>query len=313
MKLLAIVVNYKTPEMTLRSVKALLPELARIPDHKVIILDNDSQDGSYDLLTQNVASEGLGPEVEVWRSDRNGGFGYGCNYVIRRALTWEDKPDYIYLLNSDAFPDPRAVEILVETLDSRPDIGICGSYIHGPDGEPHETAFRFPSVASELESTIAFGPVSRLLQLKAVAIKPIPKETTKVDWLAGASMMIRRQVLEEVGIFDETFFLYYEETDLCRRAAKKGWPTYYVPSSSVAHIGSASTGMKNLQRPTPTYWFESRQHYFEKNHGKPYLVAANLAWLFGFSVRRARVHLQKKEDTDRPNTLVDFIRHNFLK
>lgn len=313
MKLLAIIVNYKTPDMTMKSVQALLPELKNIAGARVVILDNDSQDGSYDRLVQAVKDLDLAPQVEVWKSDRNGGFGYGCNYVIRRALAWEEKPQYIYLLNSDAFPEKRAIEILVETLDSRPDIGIVGSYIHGPDGEPHETAFRFPSIGGELEATIAFGPVSKLLRNKQVAIMPIPKETTRVDWLAGASMMIRREVLEQVGLFDETFFLYYEETDLCRRAANKGWPTYYVPASSVAHIGSASTGMKNLQKPTPKYWFESREHYFEKNHGKPYLVAANLAWLFGFSVRRARVHIQGKPDLDRPKTWADFIKHNFLK
>jgi N-acetylglucosaminyl-diphospho-decaprenol L-rhamnosyltransferase len=313
MKLLSVIINYKTAEMTLRALDALLREMAGIPSAKIVVIDNDSQDGSFDKLSKAVEERKLAPRVEVWRSDYNGGFGYGNNYVIRQALAWEDKPEYVYLLNSDAFPEPRSIEILVEFMESHPDAGFAGSFLHGTDGIPHESAFRFPSVASELETTIAFRPVSRILKNRSVAIKPIPKEPARVDWLAGASMMIRSKMLEQVGLFDETFFLYFEETDLCRRAAQHGWSTWYVPESSVAHIGSVSTGMKNRKRRTPGYWFESREHYFLKNHGSRYLLAANLVWLFGFSLRRARVHLQGKEDVDAPKMLADFISHNFLR
>ncbi len=82
----------------------------------------------------------------------------------------------------------------------------------------HATAFRFPSIASEFESAIRFGPVSRLLKSRRVPMEHVD-ETQPVDWLAGASLMMRRTVLDEIGLFDETFFLYFEETDLCRRAA----------------------------------------------------------------------------------------------
>lgn len=312
MKLLAIIVNYKTADMTLQSLEHLIREMEPIPRSKVLIIDNDSQDGSYEKLRDAVAKEkkyeGL---VEVQRSEKNGGFGYGVNWGLRQGLASSDPPEYFYLLNSDAFPEKNSIKYLVDYLDSHANIGIVGSYIHGPEGTPHETAFRFPSVASELESTLGVGLVSKVLDKYIVAL-PMPKETQQVDWLAGASMMIRRQVLEQIGLFDETFFLYFEEVDLCRRARIAGWPTYYVVESSVAHIGSASTGMKNLTKRTPSYWFDSRKHYWLKNHGKAGLVAANLTWVLGFSAGRLREKLQGKDrNIWRPKMLQDFIKHNF--
>jgi hypothetical protein len=311
MRLVVALINFRTPELTLSALEAALPAVARIEGSKVVLLDNDSGDGSFEWLTEQVHRRALTP-VEVWRSDRNGGFAYGVNWIARRVFASSAPPEYLYLLNSDAFPAPDAIEELVDFLDRNPEAGIAGSYIHGPDGEPHHTAFRFPSVSSELEATLAFGPVSRLLERSQVALTPIPSHTTRVDWLAGASMMIRRSVFEAAGYFDERYFLYYEETDFCRRAAQLGWAAYYVPASKVAHIGSASTGMKNKTRRTPGYWFDSRRHYFRKNHGPRYLWAANLAWLFGFTVRRARVRWQGKPDLDRPRLWSDFVRHNFL-
>jgi N-acetylglucosaminyl-diphospho-decaprenol L-rhamnosyltransferase len=312
MKLLAIIVNYKTADMTLQALEHLMRELAPIPSAKVIIVDNDSQDGSYEKLRDALAALGnYDGRVEVQRSDKNGGFGYGNNWALRQGLAWKDPPDYFYLLNSDAFPEKNSIKILVDHLDKHPEVGIAGSYIHGPEGTPHETAFRFPSVQSELEATLGLGVVSKLLEEYIVAL-PMPKETTQVDWLAGASMMIRRQVLEQIGLFDETFFLYFEEVDLCRRARIAGWPTHYVVESSVAHIGSASTGMKNLKNRTPSYWFDSRRHYWLKNHGRLGLAAANVTWVVGFSVGRLREKIQGKPDLiHRPKMLQDFIKHNF--
>src|SRR5690606_31205032 len=103
----------------------------------------------------------------------------------------------------------------VTYLDSHPEVGFAGSHIHGEDGAPHTTAFRFPSIASEFEGAAKTGPVSKLLK-NAIVAPPLPTQTTRVDWLAGASVLMRQKVLDRIGLFDETFFLYFEETDLCR-------------------------------------------------------------------------------------------------
>jgi GT2 family glycosyltransferase len=311
-KLLTVIVNYRTAEMTLKALEALLAELEAFPDARVTIVDNDSRDGSFERLRDEVRERGHGTRVSVVASERNGGFAYGNNFAIRPVLASADPPDYVYLLNSDAFPERGAVSRLVDFLDAHPSAGIAGSFIHGVDGEYHQTAFRFPTIASEFESTIGFGPISRLLDRFVVAL-PKPEQTLQVDWLAGASMMIRRQVLETVGLFDETFFLYYEETDFCRRARLAGWPTYYVVDSSVAHVGSASTGMKDRTRPTPAYWFDSRRHYFLKNHGTAYLTASNVVYVVGNTLRRVRSRIQRKPEIDAPGHLADFIRYNFAR
>ena len=311
MKLSVVIVNYRTPDMTLKALAALMSELERYPDAQVEVVDNDSGDDSVAKLEAGVREQGWTERVTVTHTERNGGFAYGNNHAIRRALARADPPDLFYLLNSDAFPDPGSLACLVDFLEDRADVGIAGSYIHGPDGDFHITAFRFPTVWSELEGSARLGLLTRLLRRSVVPL-PLPERSREVDWLAGASMLIRREVIEEIGLLDETFFLYFEETDFCRRARLAGWPTWYVRDSSVTHIGSVSTGMKERSRRMPEFWFASRRHYFRKNHGVLYLAAANLLWLVGFGTWRLRRLVQGKPDPDPPRLLGDFIRYNLL-
>jgi len=113
---------------------------------------------------------------------------------------------------------------------------------------------------------------------------------------------MRQGVLDEIGLFDERFFLYFEETDLCRRAARAGYRTDYVRSSEVAHIGSASTGMKTWQR-VPAYWFDSRLHYFVKNHGVFYAACATCAHLTGGFLHWLRCLITRKDSGVAPHFL----------
>lgn len=312
MKLLTIILNYKTAAMTLEAVAAAHLAMQHIPSAHITIVDNDSQDGSAEALRLGVEKAGYGARVSVVESGRNGGFGAGNNFAMRRALASEDPPEFVYILNSDAFPEEDAIEALLRFLESHPEVGMAGSYIYGTDGVPHETAFRFPSVWSEIESGMALGVVSKMLAAYKIPIIPMPSESRQVDWLAGASLMIRRAVLEKIGLFDETFFLYFEETDLCRRALRAGWPTWYIVESRVAHVGSASTGMKKWKR-IPRYWLESRAHYFHKNHGGGYLDAANMAFALSNASFRLRRKLQGKTDPHPPGFYRDFVRFNFRK
>jgi GT2 family glycosyltransferase len=308
-RVLTVILNWRTPVMTLRAVEAALAALEGI-DGAVVVVDNDSGDGSFERLTAEVAARGwdVGPQqVRVLQSGHNGGFGAGNNFGIRAGLPDGARPDYVYILNSDAFPAPGAIRALVDHLESHPATGFAGSFIHGPDGEPHRTAFRFPSILGEFEQNIRFGPVSRLLARHIVA-QPLPQTTARVDWLAGASMMMRMDVLDRIGLFDETFFLYFEETDLCRRAARAGWPTDYVVESRVAHIGSVSTGMKTWGR-IPQFWLDSRLHYYVKNHGAAYALAATLATVAGGALWRARLLIDRKDRGDPPGYLRDLTVH----
>ena len=309
-RLLTVILNWRTPDMTLRSAEAALAALDNV-NGALVIVDNASGDGSFERLTAEAQARGwtTGPQqVRVLQSGRNGGFGAGNNHGIRAAMPDGRKPDYVYLLNSDAFPAPDAIRALLDHLEAHPETGFAGSFIHGPEGEAHRTAFRFPSVASEFEGQVRFGPISRLLNRWIVA-RPIPEQTIRVDWLAGASLMMRQSVLDRVGLFDETFFLYFEETDLCRRAALAGFPTDYVVESRVAHIGSVSTGMKTWNR-IPQFWLDSRLHYFTKNHGRAYAALASLATLAGGTLWRLRLLVQRKDRGDPPRYLRDLAGHH---
>ncbi len=307
--LLTILLNYKTTEMTLRAAKALLKAMDGIRG-EVIIVDNDSQDGSFEAISKEVAEQGWdqGGRVRVIQSGRNGGYGAGNNVGIRAGLSNGERPDYVYILNSDAFPAENAISKLLTHLQTHPEAGFAGSYICGETGQPDQTCFRFPSIASEFEGAIKLGLVSRMLSNKIVPI-PIPAETQPVGWLAGASLMMRDRVLSEIGLFDETFFLYFEETDLCRRAALAGYRTDFVRDSEVMHIGSASTGMKTWKR-VPGYWFDSRLHYFVKNHGPVYAAGATIAHLLGGFLNWLRCLITRKPRGVSPYFLLTLLRHD---
>jgi len=255
-----------------------------------------------------IPAEGIEAALRVLQSGRNGGFGAGNNFGIRAGLPDDGRPDYVYILNSDAFPDSGAIHALRDHLQSHPKTAFAGSALHGEDGAPHRTAFRFPTIASEFEGAARFGPISRMLR-NAIVAMPIPPRTASVDWVAGASLMMRQAVLDRIGLFDETFFLYFEETDLCHRAAAEGWAVDYVPASRVTHIGSASTGMKTWTR-MPGYWFDSRLHYFTKTHGRAGAAAATGAHVAGGLIWRARRLVQAMDPGDPPHFLRDLIGHH---
>lgn len=308
-KVLTVLLNYKTPDMTIKAATSALAAMDSIAGGLVIV-DNDSQDGSFEKLSTHVSGQGWDADgrVRVLQSGRNGGFGAGNNVGIRARLADGSAPDYVYILNSDAFPAADAIRVLLNHLEATPKAGFAGSYIHGPEGDTHLTSFRFPSIASEFEGSIRFGPVSRLLKNYKVPVDT-PTQTQTVDWLAGASMMMRQAVLDQIGLFDETFFLYFEETDLCKRAARAGHTTDYVPASKVAHIGSASTGMKTWRR-VPDYWFDSRWYYFSKNHGRTYALLATFLHLLGGALHTLRCALTGKARSTAPGFLTTMLRHD---
>lgn len=310
MKVVSVTVNYKTADLAARAVDAALRDLRPIGG-KAIVIDNDSQDGSYEALCAAAEERGWGDDVEILAAERNAGFGAGNNIAFRRALARDDPPEYFYLLNPDALPDPGGITALVDFMDRTDDAGMAGSRVRHPGGELRISAFRFPSVASEIEGGMRLGVVTRLLDRWKVSQEP-PQQTCAVDWVSGASVMMRAQMLNEVGMFDENFFLYFEETDLSLRGVRAGWKTYYVLESGAEHIGQVSTGMKDKQKRRPKFWFESRAYYLQKNYGRGIRTAADVAFAGAALVAEARKKLGRP-DTDPPQFYRDFIAFNFGK
>ena len=307
-KILTVILNYRTPELTIQAAQAAVREMRGLGG-EVVIVDNASGDGSFDAIRAKADSEGWTQDgfLRVVQSPENGGFGAGNNFGMRLGMSSGAVPDFFYILNSDAWPDPGAVEKLLDVMQAEPRAGLVGSYIKGTDGAPHCTVFRFPSASGEFEGAARTGLITRMFKSSVVPME-IPTQTTQVDWVAGASVLMRREMLDEIGLFDETFFLYYEETELCRRAARAGWKTFYVPASEVAHVGSASTAMKDWAR-TPRYWFESRFYYFTKVHGRAYAIWATLARLAGCGIYGLRRMLTGKPRRDPPGFARDLLSH----
>ncbi len=307
---LTIILNYKTPDMTLKAAAAARAAMAQIPG-EIVIVDNGSEDGSFEQMASAADASGWCADgrLRVVQSPENGGFGAGMNFGMRAGLSDGSAPDFYYLQNSDAFPEDTTISALREFMITTPDAGLAGSFVCGNDGTPHSTAFRFPSLAGEFEGAARTGLITRLLP-KAVVAMETPTVATPVNWTAGASLMLRRDMVDAIDGFDETFFLYFEETELCHRAAQAGWRTYFVPDSRITHVGSVSTGMKKWQR-TPQYWFDSRQYYFTKTRGPVYALGATVARILGHALYDLRRLVQRKPQADPDHFLRDLIAHTF--
>lgn len=314
MKVLAIIVNHKRPDLVALGLDSLAPELKAIGGGSRAIVTDASGDGSDDKIAAAIAERGFGAWATLMRLPKNGGYGYANNQAILAALASGDPPDYFYLLNPDAYVHPGAVRELMSFMEQRPDVGLAGSQQEQPDGSINRSAFRFPGVRSELIQGSRLGVLKKVFADAEIAPPP-SDQPGPTDWLSGASLLVRRQVFETAGLFDDTFFLYYEETDLCLRARRLGYRCWYVPSSRVVHLEGQSTGVtdtRSAPKRLPRYWFESRQHYFMKNYGPLKKRLADVAWTVGFVAWRARRRLQGKTDDDPPHLLSDFVRFNFL-
>jgi len=314
-RLLIVTVNYRTADLAIANLRSLQPEIASVPGTKVAVVDNNSGDGSAGKIAAAIAAEGWGEWAVLLPSSVNGGFAYGNNYAIRPALQQENPPDYFLLLNPDAQVRPGAIKTLVDFLDQHPKVGIAGSSFEQQNGKPWPYAFRFPSIISEFENGLRLGVVSKVLaKWKVVNVMDQDREQP-IDWLPGASMMIRREVFESVGLMDEGYFLYYEETDFCLQAKRAGWECWYVPASRVMHILGQSTGVtatNQAPKRLPQYWYDSRRRYFLKNHGWFYAAIADTAWLISFALWRVRRVVQRKPDADPPKMLWDLFRNSAL-
>jgi len=307
--LLVVIVNYRTSSLTIDCLRSLVSEVQSLPGIRVAVADNASGDGSAEQIPAAIASEGWSEWASFVPLDRNGGFAFGNNALIRPVLQSTNPPPYFLLLNPDTIVRPGALKALVDFMDTHPDAGIAGSRLEDPDGTPQESAFRFHTLASEFDFGWRLGPVSKLLKNWAAA-PPISQEICQTDWVAGASMIVRREVFEKIGLMDEAYFMYCEEMDFCLQANKAGWSCWYVPESRVVHLVGQSSGVTDTKKPAkrlPTYWFDSRRRYFIKNYGLVYTALTDVSWASGFAAWRVRRVLQGKPDGDPPKFLRDFV------
>ena len=149
------------------------------------------------------------------------------------------------------------------------------------------SAFRFPTVRGEFLRGAGTPALGRLLRAPIPLVTAPGDRPVEADWVTGASVLMRAETLRQVGLFDEGFFLYFEEVELMHRFHRAGWRALHVPASRVVHAGGASTGVKNgasAQRALPDYWFRSRRRFFARAYGPSAARASGLAWIAGKAV-----------------------------
>jgi GT2 family glycosyltransferase len=206
-RLQIIIVNYRTPDLTVRCLRTLASEVEAEGDCEVIIVDNASGDDSVADVRAALLIEGWDRWAEVIALDHNGGFAAGNNAALRWVAANNGLADFVFFLNPDTEVRPGALRALVSFLEEHPEVGVVGSRLEGTDGVPLHSAFRFHSLLSEWDRGLRLGIVSRLLRRWLVA-PPIRDEAHHTDWVCGAAMAVRREVLETVGLLDESFFMY---------------------------------------------------------------------------------------------------------
>lgn len=278
-----IVLNYGTPDLTLDCLASLEGEIdAR---STVIVVDNASPDDSIERIEQHIAHKGWGSWVRLLPSPWNGGFAWGNNLGIRGT-----DADVYVLLNSDTVVRPGALRALREALDERPDAGIVGPSVENGSGELEHSHHRDISPISELLRAAATGPLSWVLHRFTIDW-PETERPCEPDWIGFACVAIRSELIDEIGLLDEQYFMYFEDVDYCRRAREAGWQIVFWPAGRVLHYNGASSGLSFVLADTrrrPRYYYESRARYFARYYGRLGLWAANLLWIVGRGIRIAR-------------------------
>ena len=271
--LAVIVVSWNTRDLTLAALRSLYADLEGSDlAAEVYVVDSGSTDGSPEAIAAAF------PQVKLIACTENVGFGRANNLALE-ALRAAGLPDALYLLNSDTITQPNATRTLYETLLADKEIGLVGAHLSYEDGRFQHSAFAFPDLRQLWVEL--FPTPGRLFESEFNGryprkfyeqVLPFP-----VDFVLGATMMLRREVVERTNGFDERFFMYCEEIDWAWRIHAAGWQVCCVPAARVIHLGGASTGQVR-PRSVVDLW-TSRLILFDRHYpaGKRWIARGMIA------------------------------------
>ena len=226
------VVTYESSDRIVGCLESVLSQRIRGGRIQVVVIDNASSDGTAELVRRAF------PEVTLIANEENLGFAAANNQAWQAAAG-----DHVFLVNPDSLLQRKAIQQAVDYLDANPECGLCGGLLLDDDGARAPSARRFPTT------------IRKALMLSGIADR-FPdspwlgggdyrwhdhQQVLDVDWVPGAFTAIRGELIEQIGFFDERYYLYYEETDLCRRAKLHGWAVRFIPDAVVHHSGGASS------------------------------------------------------------------------
>jgi GT2 family glycosyltransferase len=285
-ELAVIIVTWNVRELALQTLRSLFDDLdAHGPTARVIVVDNASSDGTPDAVSAAF------PQVQVIASAENLGFGRANNLALRTlgfggAQAGADLPGAVYLLNPDTITQPGATRALYDTLLANPRLGLVGAQLCYADGRFQHGAFAFPGLRQLWVEL--FPTPGRLIESRFNGRYPRALyeagQPFRVDFTLGATMMLRREVIQQTGMFDEAFFMYCEEVDWAWRIQKAGWQAACVPAARVVHLVGQSTAQA---RPESAYHlWNSRLRLYRKHYP---------AWKYALARRMVAAGLRRKQ------------------
>jgi GT2 family glycosyltransferase len=250
MDLSIIIVNLNTKDLLLQCLESVFQTGEEV-EKEVFVVDNASTDGS------RTAVEKRFPEVNFIQNQMNLGFAKANNQALKLS-----KGNYVLLLNPDTQIKKGAIEEMVLFMNAHPKVGVVGGQLLNSDGSKQNSIANFPSLATEF--------LNKSL-LRWLFPKQFPgkerdyPEPIEVDSVIGACMMVRREAMEQVGLLDEDYFLFLEETDWCYRMKRAGWKIYHLPQAEIYHSQGKSVEAK--KEKAKLEYYRSRYHFFKKNKG----------------------------------------------
>ena len=263
-----VIVSYRSAG----TLRGCVEPLAQLPWVHVSVVDNDSPDNSLDTIADL--------PVDAFRAERNGGFSYGCNLGAGRG-----RAPFILFLNPDARMEPDALETLVAALQNDPRAGLVAPRIVDEEGSLLWSLRRFPRQSSTFGLALfahRLWPQSRWSD-ELVRDPAAYERRGTPEWVSGACMLVRRSLFEELGGFDEGFFLYCEDTDLCRRVWSSGHTVKFEPAAEVLHVEGSSSGAGETQ----AILAQSRVRYARKHMSRTAATAQKAGVALGELTRAA--------------------------
>ena len=250
----AVIVLWNSKATIEECLKCLGEEFDEIgrKDTELLVVDNASTDTSIDSVSRGY------PAARILRNQRNLGFGAAVNRAVAQA-----RGDLVLILNPDAFLQLHSLVRLVDTLKADPHTGIVGPALRNREGIPDRSGFREPTWWSEL---LDLFHLSRLFSVSGAARDVARDGCRSVEMLEGSCLLVRKDIFQTLGGFDESFFMYSEEWDLCVRARTAGWKIAWEPRAEVIHIGGVSTGQRTRKMFQELY--RSKVLFFRKHGGR---------------------------------------------
>lgn len=276
--------TYNTRDLTVAALARLVESSSDVT-MRILVHDNASCDGTAVAIARSI------PAAEVVASDRNLGFAAGMNRLMERSTA-----PWFLALNSDAWPEPGAVRRLLEVGCSHPETAVVAPRLERPDGTLEWSTFPFPSLS--VAAITALGGYRRLWPRTAKRMMLVGAwnhdEPREIDWAVGAALLIRRTVVDQVGGFDESFFMYAEDLEWCWRVCHAGWTVRFEPDAVVRHVWNASGRAVFGDRRTRAHTHNSYRFY-RRVHGRGSTAAYRALSVAGYARLYAVARLRRDQ------------------